>query len=76
MTDNILLTQAAYDRLRDELEQLILVERGEIARRFKRHVKKATKETALSCAKEQASLSTNKSLEEMLSSRRLLRRQL
>ena len=34
MTDNILLTQAAYDRLRDELEQLILVERGEIAKKI------------------------------------------
>jgi transcription elongation factor GreA len=34
MTDNILLTQAAYDRLKDELEQLILVERGEIAKKI------------------------------------------
>ena len=34
MTDNILLTQAAYDRLKGELEQLILVERGEIAKKI------------------------------------------
>lgn len=34
MTDNILLTQAAYDRLKAELEQLILVERGEIAKKI------------------------------------------
>jgi transcription elongation factor GreA len=34
MTDSILLTQAAYDRLRDELERLILVERQEIAKRI------------------------------------------
>jgi transcription elongation factor GreA len=34
MTDSILLTQDAYDRLRDELEQLILVERQQIAKRI------------------------------------------
>lgn len=34
MSDSILLTQAAYDRLKDELERLILVERQEIAKRI------------------------------------------
>jgi transcription elongation factor GreA len=34
MTDSILLTQEAYDRLKSELEQLILVERHEIAKRI------------------------------------------
>lgn len=34
MSDSILLTQDAYDRLRSELEQLILVERHEIAKRI------------------------------------------
>ncbi len=34
MTDSILLTQEAYDRLKSELEQLILVERQDIARRI------------------------------------------
>ena len=34
MSDSILLTQDAYDRLKSELEQLILVERHEIAKRI------------------------------------------
>lgn len=34
MSDSILLTQEAYDRLKGELEQLILVERHEIAKRI------------------------------------------
>lgn len=34
MSDSILLTQEAYDRLKSELEQLILVERHEIAKRI------------------------------------------
>ena len=34
MTDAMLLTQAAYDRLRDELENLITVSRQEIAKRI------------------------------------------
>ena len=34
MADSILLTQDAYDRLKSELEQLILVERHEIAKRI------------------------------------------
>jgi transcription elongation factor GreA len=34
MSDSILLTQDAYDRLKDELERLILVERAEIAKRI------------------------------------------
>lgn len=34
MTDSILLTQAAYDRLKDELEQLLTVARHEIAKRI------------------------------------------
>jgi transcription elongation factor GreA len=34
MTDALLLTQAAFDRLKDELEQLITVERHEIAKRI------------------------------------------
>lgn len=34
MTDSMLLTQAAYDRLKDELEQLITVGRVEIAKRI------------------------------------------
>ena len=34
MTDSILLTQAAFDRLKGELERLILVERAEIAKRI------------------------------------------
>lgn len=34
MTDSLLLTQAAYDRLRDELEQLLTVARHDIARRI------------------------------------------
>jgi transcription elongation factor GreA len=34
MSDSILLTQDAYDRLKTELEQLILVERHEIAKRI------------------------------------------
>jgi transcription elongation factor GreA len=34
MTDSMLLTQAAYDRLRDELEQLLLVARKDIAKRI------------------------------------------
>ncbi len=34
MSDSILLTQVAYDRLKSELEQLILVERHEIAKRI------------------------------------------
>lgn len=34
MSDSILLTQDAYDRLKGELEQLILVERHEIAKRI------------------------------------------
>ena len=34
MTDSILLTQAAYDRLKEELTQLLLVGRGEIAKRI------------------------------------------
>lgn len=34
MSENILLTQDAYDRLKGELEQLILVERHEIAKRI------------------------------------------
>ena len=34
MADNILLTQAAFDRLKGELERLILVERQEIAKRI------------------------------------------
>lgn len=34
MTDSILLTQAAYDRLKDELEQLLTVARQEIAKRI------------------------------------------
>ncbi len=34
MTDSMLLTQAAYDRLKDELEQLLTVARAEIAKRI------------------------------------------
>jgi transcription elongation factor GreA len=34
MSESILLTQSAYDRLKSELEQLILVERQEIAKRI------------------------------------------
>ena len=34
MSDAMLLTQAAFDRLREELEQLILVERQEIAKKI------------------------------------------
>lgn len=34
MSDSILLTQAAYDRLRDELEKLLTVDRHEIAKRI------------------------------------------
>lgn len=34
MSDSILLTQDSYDRLKSELEQLILVERHEIAKRI------------------------------------------
>ena len=34
MSDSILLTQEAYDRLKGELENLILVERHEIAKRI------------------------------------------
>ncbi len=34
MTDSMLLTQDAYNRLKGELEQLILVERHEIAKRI------------------------------------------
>ena len=34
MTDSLLLTQAAYDRLKDELEQLLTVARQDIARRI------------------------------------------
>lgn len=34
MTDSILLTQAAYDRLKDELEQLLTVARADIAKRI------------------------------------------
>ena len=34
MSESILLTQAAFDRLKDELERLILVERQEIAKRI------------------------------------------
>lgn len=34
MSDAMLLTQAAYDRLHAELEQLILVERGAIAKKI------------------------------------------
>ena len=34
MSDSILLTQDAYDRLKDELERLVLVERAEIAKRI------------------------------------------
>jgi transcription elongation factor GreA len=34
MTDSILLTQAAYDRLKDELGKLITVDRHEIAKRI------------------------------------------
>lgn len=34
MSDSLLLTQAAYDRLRDELERLLTVDRTEIAKRI------------------------------------------
>ncbi|MEY3967065.1 MAG: transcription elongation factor GreA [Actinomycetota bacterium] len=34
MTESLLLTQAAFDRLKDELERLITVERHEIAKRI------------------------------------------
>ena len=34
MSDSLLLTQAAYDRLHKELEDLILVERGAIAKKI------------------------------------------
>lgn len=34
MTDSLLLTQAAYDRLHKELEDLILIERGAIAKKI------------------------------------------
>jgi transcription elongation factor GreA len=34
MTDSILLTHAAYERLKGELEELLLVERHEIAKRI------------------------------------------
>ena len=34
MTDSLLLTQAAYDRLKDELEQLLTVARHDIAKRI------------------------------------------
>lgn len=34
MSDNLLLTQAAYDRLKDELERLITIERVAIAKKI------------------------------------------
>ena len=39
MADNLLLTQEAYDRLKDELERLITVDRIEIAKKIQDSMK-------------------------------------